>query len=173
MTASTILPPYPFSAEVIAKNCISLYAKLKMTETPMAVGCPGVVIGILVRPVVVSLEASRRSGRILTKRMGPTSARFLAMTAATGWRALTLFETLMCTIGSIGHFATSSGGRSEITPGRSTEGRGPPRSRATAPPESPLVFKLLRQAWVQTRIAVRILEPVIGAAETEARVGEW
>ncbi len=97
MTASTILPPYPFSAEVIAKNCISLYAKLKMTETPMAVGCPGVVIGILVRPAVVSLEASRKSGRILTKRMGPTSARFLAMAAATGWRALTLFETLMCT----------------------------------------------------------------------------
>ncbi len=70
------------------------------------------------------------------------------------------------------HFGTASGRAFRDHARRLLRGRGPPGSRATAIPESPLAFRVLRQARGRVRITVRDLEPMVGAAETEARVAE-
>ncbi len=43
----------------------------------MAVGCPGFVIGVFIRPLVASLEACRKSGDIFMNRIGSIVASCL------------------------------------------------------------------------------------------------
>ena len=94
-TASTIVPPYPRTADVISKKWTSFELKSIIKDTPTAVGCPGLVMGSLTRPLVASLEACRKSGSILMNWMAPVCAKFSAMLLTTGWSALTFFETLI------------------------------------------------------------------------------
>ena len=93
-TASTIRVPHPLTADVISQNWISLCSSSKISETPTAVGCPGLVTGRL-RVPQVSLEAERKPGVTVTIRTLSIPARFSAICVTTGWtgRARLLMTT--------------------------------------------------------------------------------
>ncbi len=71
------------------------------------------------------------------------------------------------------HYDTSSGQAFWELAWPSHRGRGPPRSRAIALPESPIAFRPSRHARVRAGITAPVLEPMVGAAEAATRFNEW